>query len=88
MDHLVCSLRCAPGRSEMGCHAGRGPAPAADASPLPGLAPAVLFMLWAYTPEAVLEAHGVTYYPSKYWAVALPAWACVSVVFVYWLYER
>ena len=49
---------------------------------------AVLFMLWAYTPEAVLEAHGVTYYPSKYWAVALPAWACATVVFVYWLYER
>ena len=55
---------------------------------LAALPPAVLFMLWAYTPEAVLEAHGVTYYPSKYWAVALPAWACVSVVFVYWLYER
>lgn len=49
---------------------------------------AVLYMLWAYTPSSMLEAHGVAYYPSKYWAVALPAWACVTVVFVFWLYER
>lgn len=47
----------------------------------------VLYMLWAYTPSSMLEAHGVAYYPSKYWAVALPAWACVTVVFVFWLYE-
>ena len=40
----------------------------------------VLFLLWAYLPESVLHAHGITYYPSKYWAVALPAWACVTVV--------
>ena len=44
-------------------------------------------MLWAYTPAAVLEAHGVHYYPSQYWAVALPVWACAAVVFVFWLYE-
>ena len=49
---------------------------------------AVLYILWAYTPDSVLQAHGINYYPSKYWAVALPAWVCVAVVFVYWLYER
>ncbi|PSC68340.1 phosphatidylinositol N-acetylglucosaminyltransferase subunit P isoform X1 [Micractinium conductrix] len=47
----------------------------------------VLFLLWAYTPDYVLSAHGITYYPSKHWALALPAWACVSVVFAYWVYE-
>ncbi|KAL4458439.1 hypothetical protein ABPG75_013304 [Micractinium tetrahymenae] len=47
----------------------------------------VLFLLWAYTPDHVLEAHGITYYPSKWWALALPAWACATVVFAFWLYE-
>jgi phosphatidylinositol glycan class P protein len=49
---------------------------------------AVLYLIWAYTPKAVLEAHGITWYPSRHWAVALPAWACVTVVFAYWVYER
>lgn len=53
---------------------------------MPGIA-AVIYMLWAYIPASVLEAHGVTYYPSKHWAVAVPAWVCVTVVFVYWLYN-
>lgn len=48
----------------------------------------VLFLLWAFTPDHVLEAHGVTYYPSKWWALAIPAWASVTVVFAFWLYER
>ena len=47
-----------------------------------------MYLVWAYTPTSVLAAHGITYYPSKQWAVALPAWVCVTVVFVYWVYER
>ncbi|GAQ82327.1 phosphatidylinositol glycan class P [Klebsormidium nitens] len=38
-----------------------------------------LFILWAYIPEQYLHAAGVTYYPSKYWAIALPAYAIVTV---------
>lgn len=48
----------------------------------------MLFLLWAYTPDDMLKSHGVTYYPSKWWALALPAWASVTVVFLFWLYER
>ncbi|PRW59837.1 phosphatidylinositol N-acetylglucosaminyltransferase subunit P-like [Chlorella sorokiniana] len=47
----------------------------------------VLYMLWSYVPNSVLEAYGIHYYPSKYWAVALPTWVCVTVVAVYWAYE-
>lgn len=47
----------------------------------------MLYLLWAYTPPAVLEAHGIHYYPSHYWAVALPTWACATVVAAYWLNE-
>lgn len=49
---------------------------------------AVLYLLWAFTPAPILEAHAITYYPSKYWAVALPTWFCVTIVFVYWVYQR
>ncbi len=48
---------------------------------------AVLYILWAYIPNSVLESYGIYYYPSKYWAVALPTWVCVTVVAVYWAYE-
>ena len=34
-----------------------------------------VFLLWAYLPEHVLHDLGVTYYPSKYWAVAV-RWRC------------
>lgn len=47
----------------------------------------VMFVLWAFTPDRVLENHAITYYPSKYWAIALPTWVCVTVLFVYWVYE-
>jgi hypothetical protein len=33
-----------------------------------------LYMAWAHTPEATLRALGVTYYPDKYWAAAVPVW--------------
>lgn len=29
--------------------------------------------MWAYLPEATLEAYGFTYYPSKHWALAVPS---------------
>eukprot|EP00823_Brevimastigomonas_motovehiculus_P003581 TRINITY_DN220_c0_g1_i1.p1 TRINITY_DN220_c0_g1~~TRINITY_DN220_c0_g1_i1.p1 ORF type:complete len:243 (+),score=58.18 TRINITY_DN220_c0_g1_i1:58-786(+) len=31
-----------------------------------------LFLLWSFMPNWMLESMGVTYYPSKYWAIALP----------------
>ena len=45
-----------------------------------------VFILWAYLPEHVLHDLGVTYYPSKYWAVAVPCHLLVSVAAVYLLY--
>jgi hypothetical protein len=48
----------------------------------------VLYLLWALTPDHILVAHAIDYYPSKYWAVALPTWFCVTIVFVYGVYQR
>jgi phosphatidylinositol N-acetylglucosaminyltransferase subunit P len=42
----------------------------------------VAFLLWSFLPEEVLRGVGVTYYPSRWWAVALPAWLVVSALCV------
>ncbi|PIA32594.1 hypothetical protein AQUCO_04400056v1 [Aquilegia coerulea] len=40
----------------------------------------VIFFMWAYIPESWLHLTGITYYPSKYWAVAVPTYSMVAVV--------
>ncbi|XP_072963220.1 phosphatidylinositol N-acetylglucosaminyltransferase subunit P-like [Typha angustifolia] len=40
----------------------------------------VIYLVWAYTPEPWLHSLGITYYPSKYWALAIPSFFMVSVV--------
>ncbi|KAJ2346996.1 hypothetical protein IWW50_005903 [Coemansia erecta] len=43
----------------------------------------IVYLLWAYLPDQALEALGITYYPDRYWAVALPAWLLMVVAFIY-----
>lgn len=47
----------------------------------------MLFLVWAYAPEATLRAYGFTYYPSKRWAVAVPAMLVATYVFSIVLYK-
>lgn len=47
----------------------------------------VLYALWAYVPAETLASVGVTYYPSKYWATAVPLWFCLALVFACVAYE-
>ncbi len=49
---------------------------------------ALLYLAWALLPDTLLHSWGITYYPSKYWALALPAWGCsmlAAVPLVYFL---
>ena len=49
-----------------------------------------LFVLWAYIPEERLRQIGVTYYPAKYWALALPCYVLVTlsaIQVLYWTYN-
>ncbi|CAN6236676.1 unnamed protein product [Urochloa humidicola] len=38
-----------------------------------------VYLAWAYTPEPALRFLGNTYYPSKYWALAVPSFVIVAV---------
>ncbi|KAG9134942.1 hypothetical protein Leryth_001190 [Lithospermum erythrorhizon] len=40
----------------------------------------VIFMVWAYVPEYWLHSVGIFYYPSRYWALAVPAYIMVTIV--------
>ncbi|KAJ2498335.1 hypothetical protein IWW47_003497, partial [Coemansia sp. RSA 2052] len=42
-----------------------------------------VYLMWAYLPDSVLEAVGITYYPDRYWALALPAWWVSAIAFVF-----
>ncbi|CAK9167562.1 unnamed protein product [Ilex paraguariensis] len=46
----------------------------------------VIFLVWAYVPESWLHSVGIFYYPSRYWALAVPASAMVTVVFAIGFY--
>ncbi|KAK3008184.1 hypothetical protein RJ639_014508 [Escallonia herrerae] len=40
----------------------------------------VMFLVWAYFPDHWLHSVGIFYYPSRYWALAVPACTMVTVV--------
>ena len=41
----------------------------------------VVFVLWAFSPRSFFHEIGITYYPSRYYAIALPAYIIV-VLFI------
>ncbi|KAL0425467.1 UNVERIFIED_CONTAM: Phosphatidylinositol N-acetylglucosaminyltransferase subunit P [Sesamum radiatum] len=40
----------------------------------------VVFIIWAYVPDRWLHSIGIYYYPSRYWALAVPTFFSVTVV--------
>ncbi|KAI9226757.1 MAG: PIG-P, partial [Piptocephalis tieghemiana] len=43
------------------------------------------YLLWAFIPDSVFHHIGITYLPSKYWALIWPVWTLLLVVFI-WAY--
>lgn len=39
----------------------------------------IIYMIWAFVPNEVLNGFGIYYIPDKYYAIALPLWFAVTL---------
>ncbi|KAJ3514319.1 hypothetical protein NMY22_g14775 [Coprinellus aureogranulatus] len=46
----------------------------------------VIYLLWAFLPDAWIVWLGVTWYPNREWAILVPAWSIMAVLFTYIVY--
>ncbi|KAG8947331.1 hypothetical protein FRC03_001063 [Tulasnella sp. 419] len=46
----------------------------------------ILFLLWALLPDSWIRATGLEWYPSREWALLLPAYSVFLVLFTYFTY--
>ncbi|ORY90359.1 PIG-P-domain-containing protein [Syncephalastrum racemosum] len=42
-----------------------------------------IYLVWAYVPDEILHSLGITYYPKRYWALAIPIWLVTLVWFIF-----
>ena len=42
----------------------------------------LIFLVWAFAPASVLHDFGITYYPDRYYAIALPSYMLVVAILV------
>jgi len=42
-----------------------------------------MYIFWSFAPAAVLEAVGLSYYPSRWWSLALPSYLVVVVCYIF-----
>ncbi|KAI1821585.1 PIG-P-domain-containing protein [Xylaria intraflava] len=43
----------------------------------------LIYLLWAYLPSPFLHALGIYYYPNRWWALAIPSFISMSLVYIY-----
>ncbi|KAI3449017.1 hypothetical protein Pfo_005682 [Paulownia fortunei] len=46
----------------------------------------VIFIIWAYVPDYWLHSIGIYYYPSRYWALAMPTYIMATIVLAIGIY--
>lgn len=42
-----------------------------------------MYILWAYLPSPLLHQLGIHYYPDRWWALAVPAWLVMLIIYIY-----
>ena len=43
----------------------------------------LMYLLWAYLPSPFLHVLGIYYYPNRWWALAIPAFLVMTLVYIY-----
>ncbi|KAI1809430.1 PIG-P-domain-containing protein [Poronia punctata] len=43
----------------------------------------LIYLLWAYLPSPFLHALGIYYYPNRWWALAIPSFIVMLIVYIY-----
>lgn len=43
----------------------------------------LMYVLWAYVPSPLLHQMGIHYYPNRWWALAVPSWLVMLVIWIY-----
>ncbi|KAI2616035.1 PIG-P-domain-containing protein [Hypoxylon sp. NC1633] len=43
----------------------------------------LIYLLWSYLPSPFLHALGIYYYPNRWWALAIPSFLVMSIVYIY-----
>jgi len=43
----------------------------------------LVYLLWSFLPSPFLHQLGIYYYPNRWWALAVPAWAVMLIVYIY-----
>jgi len=43
----------------------------------------VVYLLWSFLPSPFLHSLGIYYYPNRWWALAIPAWTVMFVLYIY-----
>lgn len=46
----------------------------------------ILYLIWAFVPDKVLNSFGIHYIPDKYYAIAFPLWFAVTLFTLLQLY--
>lgn len=47
----------------------------------------VIYLFWAFIPDSVLSKIGISWYPAKDWALALPAFFIITIVAAQIMYQ-
>jgi phosphatidylinositol N-acetylglucosaminyltransferase subunit P len=43
----------------------------------------IVYVLWSFLPSPFLHQLGIYYYPNRWWALAIPAWTVMFMVYIY-----